>query len=274
MKTIKIGADPELFTRSRETGLFVSGHNMMRGTKEEPFPVEFGALQVDGTALEFNIDPATSCEEFINNIAQVRRQMAEQVAEFNVDIVAEPVAEFDREYFRKIPRKALELGCNPDWNAWTLEENPPPDGSREFRTGSGHVHVGWGEGFDVNSAEHFMASVALVRQLDYYVGLPSLIWDADNRRRELYGKAGAFRAKPYGVEYRVPSNVWLRDQDTQRFVYNATLKAVQDLMDGKDLGALYGDKAQQLIDNNVTDWYLHHDFDTGMDLQPLIRAAA
>jgi hypothetical protein len=270
---ILIGADPELFTRSRQTGLFVSGHNMLKGTKKRPMPVEFGALQVDGTALEFNIDPAATCDEFVNNIAQVRRQMAEKVAPFEVDIVAEPVAEFTPEYFRTIPRKALELGCNPDFNAYTLEANPVPDGSRQFRTGSGHVHIGWGEGFDATSADHFMACVELVRQLDYYLGLPSLLWDTDNRRRELYGKAGAFRPKSYGVEYRVPSNVWLRDERTQRFVFDTVMQAVNDLMIGKNMGAEYGNLAQQLIDGNVTDWYKEHNFDIGSDYMQFAAAA-
>lgn len=271
---IRVGADPELFTRSRKTGQFVSGHDMMSGTKENPTPVEFGALQVDGTALEFNIDPADSCDEFVRNIAAVRRQMAERVEAFNVDIVAEPVATFTREYFRQIPESALELGCNPDFNAYTLDENPPPDGRREFRTGSGHVHIGWGEGFDVESPEHFMACAVLVRQMDYYLGLPSLIWDKDNRRRELYGKAGAFRPKSYGVEYRVLSNVWLQSEAMQRFVYNASIMAVEDLMSGKDLGAMHGAAAQEIIDGNVVDWYEHQDFNTGLDYRQFMRRAA
>lgn len=265
MVKILIGADPELFTRDRVTGRFVSGHDMLRGTKEEPTPVNFGALQVDGTALEFNIDPAASCEEFVHNIFEVRRQMAERVAEFNVDIVAEPVAEFDPEYFRQIPAKALELGCNPDYNAYTLDENPAPDGRREFRTGSGHVHIGWGSDFDVNSSEHFMSCVTLARQLDYYLGVPSLLWDKDNRRRELYGKAGAFRVKPYGMEYRVLSNVWLQSEELQRFVYNAAHKGTMDLMAGIDKGAQFGELAREIIDSNDSSWPERHDFGTGMD---------
>jgi len=269
----KVGADPELFTRSRETGLFVSAHNMLKGTKEKPTPVKGGALQIDGTALEFNIDPALSCEEFIRNIAEVRAQMGEAVAEFNVDIVAEPVAEFDPEYFRKLPKKAVELGCNPDFNAWTLAPNPVPDAAQMFRTGSGHIHVGWGEGFDVHGDDHFMSCVGAARQMDYYVGLASLMWDPDNRRRELYGKAGAMRPKPYGFEYRVASNTWLRSEALQRFVYNATIKAMDDLVAGNDKAAQFGDLAQQLIDNNVTDWHEKYDFETGLDYSQLKEAA-
>ncbi len=33
--------------------------------KEKPFPVTNGAVQVDGMALEYNIDPASTVEEFV-----------------------------------------------------------------------------------------------------------------------------------------------------------------------------------------------------------------
>ena len=269
----KIGADPELFTRSRETGQFVSAHNMLTGTKDKPTPVRCGALQIDGMALEFNIDPANSCDEFVHNIAEVRAQMGAAVAEFNVDIVAEPVAEFDPSYFRRLPKKAVELGCNPDYNAWTLAPNPTPDGTRMFRTGSGHIHIGWGEGLDVYSDDHFMDCVAATRQMDYYVGLASLLWDKDNRRRELYGKAGAMRPKPYGFEYRVASNMWLRSEALQRFVYHAAIKSMEDLRAGNDKATQFGTLAQELIDNNVTDWDERYGFDTGLDYSGLKEAA-
>ena len=135
---IKVGADPELFTRSKETGLFVSAHNMLSGTKENPTPVRRGALQIDGTALEFNIDPALSCDEFVNNIAEVRAQMAEAVGKFNVDIVAEPVAEFDPDYFRKQGAKGEFLAGSVQVKQQTAERpapvqsfttKPEPDGS-------------------------------------------------------------------------------------------------------------------------------------------------
>jgi hypothetical protein len=72
----------------------------------------------------------------------------------------------------------------------------------------------------------------LVKQLDCFLGLPSLLWDGDTARRKMYGAAGAFRPKPYGVEYRVLSNAWLLSEERMRFVYNQTVSAVDNLIEG------------------------------------------
>src|SRR4051812_48593109 len=102
---ILLGADPELFMRNPNGNHFVSAHDKVPGTKYEPFKVPHGAIQVDGTALEFNIDPAASCDEFVRNIASVRNTLAGYVPGFN--IVAEPTALYEDEYFKwEVPESA------------------------------------------------------------------------------------------------------------------------------------------------------------------------
>lgn len=51
-----VGADPELFVS--KAGVILSAFGLVGGTKKVPQKVERGAVQVDGMALEFNIDPA------------------------------------------------------------------------------------------------------------------------------------------------------------------------------------------------------------------------
>ena len=58
MTQILVGCDPEVFVA--KGGKFISAHGMIPGTKKAPHKVERGAVQVDGMALEFNIDPAAS----------------------------------------------------------------------------------------------------------------------------------------------------------------------------------------------------------------------
>jgi hypothetical protein len=249
---ILVGADPELFVRNPNNMQFVSGHGLVPGTKLEPFKVDRGAVQVDGMALEFNIDPAATANEFFMNINTVRDRLQRMVPGY--ELVADPVAEFGDEYMRTQPPEALELGCEPDYCAWTGKANERPDGNVSFRSGAGHIHIGWTDGADTRSVNHLADCVAMAKQMDYYLGIYSLLWDGDNRRRSLYGKAGAFRPKPYGVEYRTLSNAWLRDPRMIRWVYHATVRGAEDLAAGKSAVDKHGDLAREVIDTNVTDW--------------------
>jgi Phage phiEco32-like COOH.NH2 ligase-type 2 len=254
MPKILVGADPELFMTHPDNGSFISAHDRIPGTKAEPFKVPFGAIQVDGTALEFNIDPAATVEQFVSNIKSVRATLEGYVPGYNV--VAEPVAIYDRDYFTwEVPGYAQELGCDPDYNGWTMDRNPRPDpGGEPVRTASGHVHIGWTDGRDPKGKDHFAECARVARQMDYYLGIHSLLWDKDPTRRLLYGKAGAFRAKPYGMEYRVMSNRWLTSEDLMRWVYNSVQVGMTDALAGHWAEDHYGGVARQIIDENIVNW--------------------
>lgn len=244
---IMIGCDPELFVK--QAGKFVSGFGMVKGDKKNPHKVENGAVQVDGHALEFNIDPADNEKTFLSNIESVLTQLRAMVPDY--ELVADPVAQFTMDYLQSMPDEANELGCDPDFNAWEEgEANPRPDGNVDFRTGGGHVHIGWTKDMDVNDPGHIEACIMLTKELDYYLGVPSLFWDGNDKRREMYGAPGAFRVKSYGVEYRSLSNAWLRTPELQAFVYRMTRLAVKNLLDGKSMVNTYGDVARRAIASN------------------------
>ena len=240
---ILIGADPELFVR--QAGQYISAFDMIPGTKDAPHRVPYGAVQVDGMALEFNIDPADTEDGFIFNLTAVMQQLRELVPDY--EVVADPVARFTREYLSTQPDAALHLGCDPDFNAWTADVNPKPDADLPIRTAAGHVHIGWTEDAEMN-AEHFDLCCKITKQLDFYLGLPSVLFDNDIQRRSMYGKAGAFRPKPYGLEYRVLSNCWLRDEDLMRWVFKNTVAGVVSCREGF-LADTYGD-IQDIINNS------------------------
>lgn len=249
---LKIGADPELFLQKKD-GQFVGAHEInFPGTKEKPFPVKSGALQIDGFALEFNIDAANTRDEWLNNIKDVYHEIQQRAEGYNV--VASPCADFDPGYFAKCSEDVRRLGCDPDYNAYTGSKNSPPQGNQPFRTASGHVHIGWTTGADPFDQVHFEDCRAVIKQLDYALGCNSLLFDPDNRRRSLYGKAGAFRPKSYGVEYRVLSNVWLTDEALIEWVYDTTVKAVEHLGNGVNFDTLWGPGyAERTINrNNIT----------------------
>lgn len=250
---ILVGCDPELFIQ--KDGEFVSAHGLIPGTKKDPYKVPCGAIQIDGMALEFNIDPAATEDEFVNNIKVVMGDLIKRVDGFTVHAV--PTAEFSQEVFDTAPPEALELGCDPDYNAYTGLANDKPDGAVNFRTASGHIHIGWTDGAELNDPEHVAACQSICRELDILLGIPSMMWDGDNKRRTLYGKAGCYRVKPYGVEYRTLSNRWLSDELLMRFVYNQVIRAIGNLTTGKrkdQLNQLWPmDKVVDVINNGKSD---------------------
>lgn len=238
-----VGADPEVF--AMREGKLVSAWGMVPGTKEEPFPVNRGAVQVDGMALEFNIDPAATEDEFVLNLNEVMAQLRQMAG---VDLAALPVAEFGEEYIEAQPEKAKELGCDPDYNAWTGQQNPVPDVNLPFRTGAGHVHLGWLR--DIIPHNHDEVCKMVTQQLDFYLGLPSLLFDNDNKRRQMYGQPGSYRPKPYGVEYRVLSNKWLESDTLKRWVFRNTHAAFRSVKKN-NLADRWGNPSRVFRDNDI-----------------------
>lgn len=242
----KLGADPEFFVEKE--GKPVSAYNLIPGTKSDPYFVNKGAIQVDGMALEFNIQPATNREAWNSNLKTVLTELRTRVpSEYQFKI--EPVAQFGIDYIEQQPEEAKKLGCTPDFNAYTGEENPSPNADFPFRTASGHIHVGWTNGMDPLDEEHYDACRMMVKQLDTLLGMASLVWDKDTTRRELYGKAGAFRPKTYGVEYRVLSNSWLALPWARSMVFGVARRAFADLLKGIKYWEYFSQKEIQDVIN-------------------------
>lgn len=246
-----VGADPEFFVS--KMGKPYSAHGLIPGNKKNPFKVDKGAVQVDGMALEFNINPAANVDEFVANLDSVMDTIMKMVPDY--DFYGKPVADFGLEYIQRQPEEAKILGCDPDYNAYTMSANPTPNGETPFRTASGHIHVGWTNDVNPHDPEHFSACARLARMMDYTLGVPSLLWDKDDRRRELYGKAGAFRPKPYGMEYRTLSCAWLDPENKhwRKYVYHQTIKAIQLLFEDPeaDQRKISGKSAQEIIDGGL-----------------------
>lgn len=227
MRQYTLGCDPEFFVE-RDSQV-ISAHPLVKGTKTNPEPVPGGAVQVDGTALEFNIYPAHTEDEWTNTIYQVMDHIRDSVlSPAHLSMLPASAVTFSSEEWDRVPDFARVLGCDPDWNAWQMIMNsmaPPP---KRFRTAAGHVHIGWTQDKDINDPDYQYECGALVRHLDATLGLSSVIMDAQGGpRRKLYGSAGAFRPKSYGLEYRVLSNFWIFSEDHIRWVWRATQRALE-----------------------------------------------
>ena len=62
-----------------------------------------------------------------------------------------------------------------------------------------------------------------------FIGVPSVIFDTDIKRRSIYGKAGCFRHTKYGCEYRVLSGFFLSDDKLTEWAFNQMLVAIDYL---------------------------------------------
>lgn len=241
----KIGCDPEAFIWNTEFERPVSAVGIIPGDKKNPQKVEKGAVQCDGLAAEFNIDPASTEDEWVDNIQTVLAQMRSMLPDGH-ELKFVPATWFTKNHFNNQPDEAKELGCDPDYNAWTSAQNPVPGikmaSKGMLRTAAGHIHIGWTEGADVSDSVHVSKCETLVKLMDRYIAAPMTITagaSLEKARRRLYGKAGAYRPKPYGVEYRTASNNWLTSEERMRWVFRNTVLCIERMMQGERTDGTY-----------------------------------
>lgn len=206
VRNVKFGMDAEFFLKT------LAGHpvpvcGLLGGTKEEPKPLEeLGegfAVQEDNAAAEFNIPATPSIIVFRNHVGDALQAIRTRLPETMIPDTENSCVLFSEKYLR-IPQLQV-FGCDPDYNAYSMTTNERPVAPQPgLRTAAAHIHSSWNDPTDEQRFE-------LIRLFDVFAVLPIIKdqTDADARRRSMYGKAGAFRPKKYGVEHRVLSNTWI-----------------------------------------------------------------
>lgn len=243
-KVAMFGADPEILVMNK--GVISHCIGVLGGTKDKPLRVTDGAVQEDNVAFEFNIDPTSEREVFLARIKNVMQQgLAMLGKDFSLSKQSSHI--FSAEELKLMPPQAMVFGCDPDYNALTGDVNPAPRAADPgLRSAGGHVHIGFGDKVAINEDNQRLLGVLC----DYYLGLPSVILDGDTRRRELYGKAGAIRMKPYGMEYRTLSNFWVHNDDNIKFVFDQSKKAHDNFEAFFDLAAQFTPESVQDVINS------------------------
>ena len=231
-----IGADPEFFLMKNKK--YVSAVGMIGGSKNEPLALdkEGFAILEDNVSVEFNIAPCHNHEEFVGAIGYVMDDLKKRLLgyEFGEDsaVLFNP-----RELMHP---QAMEFGCEPDYNVWTMDINPRPVATdATLRSAGGHVHVGT-----------TLPTPDVIKAMDLFLGVPSTVLDNGTLRRQLYGKAGSHRPKPYGCEYRTLSNFWIFKKELIEWVYNQTNKALEFVANGNKITDEEGTLIQACINND------------------------
>jgi len=214
-----IGTDLEVFAKNKQ-GNHIALCGKIGGTKEEPLQIKGlprgFMVQEDNVALEFNIPVCNTRVAFVEAMGLARNNVEDILFNLDLKMSKNSSVSFDTQELQH--PNALVFGCEPDYNAWSKSENPRPEAKdRNLRTAGGHIHVG----SDINMIDG-------IRNMDLFLGVPSILLDDTPEslaRRELYGKAGAMRPKPYGFEYRVLSNFWMFSNKMVSWVYDQTKRA-------------------------------------------------
>lgn len=203
-----IGADPEMFIINLQTNEVVSAKGIIPGEKGKPYtdglPNGFG-LEIDGILAEFNIPPCSSKQEYISSIKFMKEYIREFVKNINPDLdICCCASHMVPDNIIQDP-EVNQIGCDPDFNAYTGIENPTPKGYPDaIRVAGDHIHFGI-KGLSIEDKFKF------IKYCDLALGLPSVYIDTDTYRRTLYGRSGSFRFQPWGLEYRSLSSRMLGD---------------------------------------------------------------
>lgn len=215
---MRLGADPEVFLLDKD-GKHISAIGMIGADKWNPLqmwdlPQGF-TLQEDNVALEYGIPPAANAEEFVKHITLVMEKSRDYLgkelsfSKLSCTIFPDDQMEHPMAYI---------FGCEPDYCAWTGKENKKPKPPHKFmRSAGGHIHV-----------ETDQDPTTVVKNMDLFLSIPAVLMDQGEERKQLYGKAGAMRKKPYGVEYHTLSNFWIFDPDLIRWAWNQTERALKE----------------------------------------------
>lgn len=238
--TIKFraGSDPEVFLEDAN-GNPISAIGYIRADKWNPLQIpdmpEGFTLQEDNVSLEYGIPPAATVEEFKHHLHAVMEKSKEWV----------PGLSFSKLSCIVFPEEQMQhplahiFGCEPDFNAWTGKTNPKPKPPHPFmRSAGGHIHV-----------ETDQDPRKVVRNMDLFLGVPSVLMDKGEDRKKLYGAAGAHRVKSYGVEYRTLSNFWIFEDKLIEWVWNQTARALEADVDV----SAYADRILRSINSNDKD---------------------
>lgn len=226
----KTGCDIEFFITSGESlhaKSIVPASAICEYGKDFPAEYTHGRMHWDNVLMEICPNAAEDEGMFVSNIEHMKENMMADIRAGHCQLAGYASAYLSHDLMKH--ETASKFDCNPDINAYTRQiHRTRAKTAGNLRTAGGHVHIGVGK---LSGSEQ----VLLTKLCDMYLGIPSVLLDQDSDRRKLYGQAGSYRPKEYGIEYRVLSNFWAFVPNHMRWVYNQVEEIVELFTQMKDM---------------------------------------
>ena len=216
---VTVGCDPEFFLML--DGTPVSAHDIVPGSKQQPYKIPCGAVQCDGTAVEFNINPASTPEEFVSNIDTVLGHLRKKIPK-KYEFAFVPEVTYSTKYWDSLPEECKQIGCDPDYNYGVIRK---PVNLHPTCIAGGHIHIGysWANYFDKNHLNHCNSITNILNhKVDY------ARWQKHGARHNSV-TMNVYRPKTYGVEIRGFSNEWLNHREIWPEIFGAAIESVSVL---------------------------------------------
>jgi hypothetical protein len=239
LKPITLGADPEFILKDTTTGEIVLFSSELVNFSYSGMRMSEASLGADYGLLEIRPKESTTIDGLLNNIADILRLFDGTYD--NLTIYETEAVSFDhkKERIRSlISNDKIDFGVNirklqpvnaadisiDDETSYVNTSLSAYDEPLMFLertdllTAGGHIHIG-GTFVRMLSFEQLKQLIKEIDEkvYDLCIGVET---KAGVLRREAYGNRGEFRIKPYGVEYRTPSNAifWPKNATVLRTV--------------------------------------------------------
>jgi hypothetical protein len=231
------GADPELLLRNRKTKKIVSAIPIVPEGKENPKSLGNGfGMQHDNVLLEFQVPPSKGKKEFIATLSEGLRRVTKVIGK-NYELVAQASYIFPKKLL--IHQDANVFGCHAEFDAWKMGQVQPPECKTGLRSCGGHIHLGRSD-FE-NPSDPILidpfSKARVIRLMDIFLGVPFVMLENNDKtnkeRKKLYGRASFHRPTPFGCEYRVLTNYWMRSPQLVDLAYDLAMLAAQAEIENK-----------------------------------------
>ena len=228
IKSWTAGGDPEFYVMNKLTGEIVSGIGYVGGEKSEPLILDenTGITRTEDNVLfEAQFPPVTCVEDWCKMYKIIQEKGNELLSEYDMQLVTGSSHIFPDEQLAH--PAARMFGCSASMNAYTrdIQYTCGPEEAGNLRSVGNHLHVGTTD--EINEEDVFN----LMKVLDLFLGVPSVLIDQDKQRRQLYGKAGECRMRVIGdavvMEYRTLGGNMLADEELIRWTYTQMEAAIE-----------------------------------------------